>query len=106
MKNHALRPHSKRSVNCEVCGKSFSYESTLSKHYQDKHTPAKRQFECYLCKRFLARIDGIKTHIKSIHCNGKHHNNNKNRIFYTYVIQFLFIFVLENRKIYRKTKYM
>ena len=61
---HERRHNATKSFACQTCSATFPDKGALDKHTRTIHTPS-RLFQCTLCGKTGARMDNMRTHIKS-----------------------------------------
>lgn len=74
LKRH-LERHSKTikgQFKCSECPKQFSSEEYKCRHEQNHKSPVSdRQYQCFVCKKGIKRLDNLKTHMRLYHrCEG------------------------------------
>merc|ERR1719362_36575 len=57
--------HLKKSLFCEICGRSFNYKNTLSNHIKTTHKVSENQ--CDLCGKIYATERKLKLHKQDLH---------------------------------------
>ncbi|XP_049873612.1 zinc finger protein 470-like [Pectinophora gossypiella] len=68
--HYLLRHPGHHPYECQECGKSFQYKSSLYMHKQD-HSPVKKNYTCNICQKVFAKKDSFREHLQ-IHEGPRH----------------------------------
>ena len=66
---HQNVEHLKQSYPCEICGKTYSLQSTVRKHVEtvhaDKESKEKTKMQCSICGKWLSCEYTLKSHMRT-----------------------------------------
>lgn len=70
LKNHKVSSHPEEYYPCDMCKRSFRYETTLYSHKQSEHTETPKEYICELCGKNYRNYTSFVDH-KSAHTSAE-----------------------------------